>query len=302
MVRKIRRKRKPINKKRIALSFIVTLVISTIIYIVYKTIIPFIISLIAIPILILVYFYVKDMLKKTERIKKIEEIFPDFLQLMSSNLRAGMTIDKAMLLSSRPEFAPLDAEIIQTGKDIATGKDIGESLLSMSRRINSKSISKTILLLISGIKAGGDIAILLEETEVNMMERKFVEKKAASNVLMYVIFIFLAVSIFAPALFSLSVVLVEVLTNILSGLPDVDPGTAKLPFSLSKVNISVDFIKYFSLTFMIIIDIFATLVLGLVSKGEEKQGLKYLPIIVTLSVAIFFITQILIGRFLSGFF
>ena len=65
MVRKIRRKRKPINKKRIALSFIVTLVISTIIYIVYKTIIPFIISLIAIPILILVYFYVKDMLKKT---------------------------------------------------------------------------------------------------------------------------------------------------------------------------------------------------------------------------------------------
>ena len=301
MVRKIRRKRKPINKKRIALSFIVTLVISTIIYIVYKTIIPFIISLIAIPILILVYFYVKDMLKKTERIKKIEEIFPDFLQLMSSNLRAGMTIDKAMLLSSRPEFAPLDAEIIQTGKDIATGKDIGESLLSMSR-INSKSISKTILLLISGIKAGGDIAILLEETAVNMRERKFVEKKAASNVLMYVIFIFLAVSIFAPALFSLSVVLVEVLTNILSGLPDVDPGTAKLPFSLSKVNISVDFIKYFSLTFMIIIDIFATLVLGLVSKGEEKQGLKYLPIIVTLSVAIFFITQILIGRFLSGFF
>jgi len=56
--------------------------------------------------------------------EKIETVFPDFLQLVASNLRAGITVDRAMLLSARPEFAPLDKEILQSGRDISTGKPI----------------------------------------------------------------------------------------------------------------------------------------------------------------------------------
>ena len=72
---------------------------------------------------------------------------------MSSNLRAGLTIDRAMLLSSKEEFYPLNEEILKAGKDIATGKSVEFALLEMSKRINSNKIDKTILLIISGIKA-----------------------------------------------------------------------------------------------------------------------------------------------------
>jgi len=286
-------------RKQITISTIISILIGILIFIFKRNIIESIIYFFSTFFIILVYLKIKETLKKSTRIKKLEEIFPDFLQLMSSNLRAGMTVDRAILLSSRPEFAPLDEEILQTGKDLATGKDIAKALLEMSKRLESERIHKTILLVISGIQAGGDLAILLEQTAVSMRERKFVEKKAASSVLMYVIFIFLAVSIFAPALFSLSNVLVEVLTNILSGLPEVDAG-ANLPFTLSKINISISFIKYFSIIFMITIDFFSALVLGLVSKGEEKQGLKYFPVIVALSMAVFFGSRIIIARFLEG--
>ena len=71
---------------------------------------------------VFLYFYFKDTLKESARIKKIEDVFPDFLQLVSSNLRAGMTIDRSILISSRKEFAPLDEEILKVGKDITTGK------------------------------------------------------------------------------------------------------------------------------------------------------------------------------------
>ena len=110
---------------------------------------------------------------------------------MSSNLRAGITIDRSMLLSAREEFDPLDKEILKTGRDITTGKDIQSALQNMSKRIGSNKIAKTVLLIISGIKAGGDVATLLEETAVHMREKSFLEKKAASSVLMYVIFYFL---------------------------------------------------------------------------------------------------------------
>jgi len=286
-------------KRRIIISFILGLIISSLTLLIKRNTIFSIIAFFSTIIIIFIYFRISKTLKKSARINKIEEVFPDFLQLMSSNLRAGITIDKAILLSSRPEFAPLDKEITQTGKDITTGKNVETALLDMSKRIGSDKIKKIILLIISGIASGGDIAILLEETSVNMREKKFIEKRAASNVLMYVIFIFLVVSIFAPALFSLSTVLVEVLTNILSGLPAVET-SANLPFTLSQVNISINFIKYFSLIFITAISVFSSLVLGLVNKGEEKEGLKYLPIILILAISIFFLARIIILRFMSG--
>src|SRR3989338_10958147 len=57
---------------------------------------------------VVVYFIVKERLKVSARINKMELVFPDFIELMASNLRAGMTIDSALLLSSRKEFVPLD--------------------------------------------------------------------------------------------------------------------------------------------------------------------------------------------------
>lgn len=251
--------------------------------------------------LFFLYFYLRNKLREAGKIKKIESAFPDFLQLMASNLRAGMTIDKAMLISSRPEFAPLDKEILIVGKDIATGRDIEAALLDMSKRIKSEKISKTVLLIISGIRAGGNLAILLEETATNMRERSFVEKRAASSVLMYVIFIFLASSVGAPVLFSLSSVLVETLTNLLSGIPAVET-SMNVPFTLSSVNISVNFIKYFSLVFIIVTNILASLVLGLVSKGEEREGLKYLIPMLAISIIIFFAIRFSLSGVLAGLF
>ncbi|MDP2925043.1 MAG: type II secretion system F family protein [Nanoarchaeota archaeon] len=287
-------------KRIIIISVILALFISSAVLLFYKSILGSGLSFIMTIVVIFAYFYFKDMLSKSSRIKRIEDVFPDFLQLMSSNLRAGMTIDRAMLLSSRPEFYPLDIEILKTGKDIATNKDIEIALIGMGQRISSEKINKTLLLIISGIRAGGNLSILLEETSANMKEKDFVEKKAYSNVLMYVIFIFLVVAIFAPGLFSLSNVLVEVLTKILSGIPEMDTSTSST-FTLSKVNISISFIRYFSITFMITIGILASLILGLVSKGEEKEGIKYIPPILILSLTIFFLVKMFILRFLTGF-
>lgn len=248
------------------------------------------------------FLYLKEYFAVAGKIKRTEEVFPDFLQLMSSNLRAGMTIDRAILMSTRPEFYPLDEEILKTGRDITAGKNIEKALLNMAQRIGSPKIEKVVLLINSGIRSGGDLALLLEGAARRTRDRFILEKRATSNVLMYVIFIFLAVSIFAPALFSLSNILVTILTTIFSGLPSIPQAQINLPFSLSKINVSTDFIFYFSLFFIIVIDILASLILGLVNKGEERQGLKLLPIIVIVGLAVFFLTRVIVGNFVGSLF
>jgi len=174
----------------------------------------------------------------------------------------------------------------------------------MAQRINSEKIHKTIRLIVSAIKSGGNMSVLLEETAVNMRERNFIEKRAASNVLMYVIFIFFATAIGAPALFGLSSVLVEVLTNILSTIPVVETTTAttNLPFTLTKVSVSTTFITYFSLIFIITIDILGSLVLGLISKGDEKAGVKYIIPLISIGIFTFFIIRIVLLNYFSGVF
>jgi archaellum biogenesis protein FlaJ (TadC family) len=301
MIKKTKTKHEKAMQKRVALlSFVFALVVSLLLFLKYRNFLTSLFGLFLTLIIIFLYFYFKKSLEKSAKIKKFESIFPDFLQLMSSNLKAGMTIDRAMLLSSRPEFSPLDEEILTTGKDIATGKNIEQAFLDMSKRIGSEKIHKIILLVISGIRAGGDLAILLEETSTSMRQRELLEKKASSNVSMYFIFIFIAVSVAAPALFSLSTVLVELMTTIFSELPATQ--SFNIPFTLSKIEISVTFINYFSVVFIIIIDILASLILGLINKGEEKQGLRYLPFILVISLVIFFVAKMVISNFMGGLF
>ena len=289
------------RKRNILIGILLGMIATAVLLILNKRLAISFISFFLISGLFFLGLYFRGTLKRASKIKKMENSFPDFLQLMASNLRAGMTIDRAMLLSSRPEFAPLDKEILNVGKDIATGKSIEGALIDMTKRVKSEKIKKTVLLVISGIRAGGNLAVLLEETSRNMRERYFVEKRAASSVLMYVIFIFLAVSVGAPILFSLSSVLVETLAGLLAGMPEVESSMA-VPFTLSGVSVSVVFIRYFSLVFMITIGALSSLVLGLVSKGEEREGLKYLVPILALGISIFFGVRIFLSEFLAGFF
>jgi len=249
-------------------------------------------------ILMNIFFYFRVSLMASARIKKMENVFPDVISLMASNLRSGITVDMAFLLSARPEFKPLDEEILKTGKDVATGKEIVYALKTMGDRIGSEKISKTISLITSGLRAGGNISDLLEQTSRNMKEKAIIEKKAASSILMYVIFIFFAVGVGAPVLFGLSSVLVEIVINLGSKIPDVGSAEIALPFTFNKVSISLNFVIYFSVFFMIITNLISSLVMGLVNKGEGKAGLRlFIPLIV-LSLSIFYIIRVFLSKIL----
>jgi len=282
------------NQKSILVSFIATAIISSLFFV--FNINMFFSILVFIFLNIVIYYRVN--LKALARIKKMETIFPDVISLMASNLRAGITIDKAFVMSARKEFAPLDSEILATGKEIATGRDIIFALEAMTKRIDSEKIAKVIALIISGLKAGGNISDLLEQTASNMKEKEVIEKKATSTILMYVIFIFFAVSVGAPVLFGLSSVLVEVIISLTSNLPDLSANQSQLPFTFSEIPITVNFVIYFSLAFIFVSDLISCFVIGLINKGDGKTGLKYFIPLIIISISIFFAVRTLLAGIL----
>ena len=248
------------------------------------------------------------MLLKVDADKKgkfIENVLPDALELMASNLRAGFTVDRALLLSIRPEFGPLKDEINLIGKKITAGMEITRALKEMIERVKSKKLERAILLINSGLRSGGELASLLEQTSEGLLNQNLVDKKIRASVGMYVMFIFIAICIGAPVLFGLSSYLIEILTTTLRSvdIPDISTmGNVGLPFAIPKVTIPIEFLLVYIVSFLVATSFFGSLVIGLISKGNEKEGFKYIIPILIVSITLFFIVRIIIRGLLGGLF
>jgi pilus assembly protein TadC len=232
----------------------------------------------------------------------IEDALPDALQLMASNLRAGMTPDKALLLSSRPEFGPLKVEIDIVGRKVALGKGIGSSLMEMANRVKSKRLLRAVELINSGLNSGGSLAVLLEATANHLREQFLVDKKIKASITMYSIFIFSASSMIAPILLALSSFLVEILKSTFSSVNIPSNSVSSIPIQAAQITISNEFLMFIILAFLIINCLMASMLLGLIGKGKKRDGVKYFIPMILLALPIFFIVRAVISGVLGGLF
>lgn len=265
----------------------------------------FLISFIVTLIVFEIFMYFLLVLQADAKAKFVESVLPDALQLMASNLRSGLTTDRALLLSSRPEFGLFKDEIDIVGKEIATGKEVSTALSDMTKRIKSKTFDRAIGLIVSGLKSGGELAALLENTASDLRNQILIDKKVRSSVHMYVIFVFIAVGIGAPLLFGLSSFLVEVMKTNLSNIdvPEQVLRSTAISISVTSVTISTKFIMGYILSFLIATSILGGFIVGLIDKGSEKAGAKMIPLLIVLSLGVFFLVRTalvnVVGKFFS---
>lgn len=231
-----------------------------------------------------------------KRTKFVEKILPDALQLMAANMRSGFIPSRAMLLSARKEFGPLSEAIKIAGKEMMTGKSLEESLTGITKNIKSEALGLTVKLIIRGIKSGGQLVSLFEETAIDMRRKESVKKDIRANILMYSIFIGFAACVGAPALYALSNYLVSTITVLGKNIhmPEQYTSTVSL-FRLGSVSVSQDFLFLFSITAIAITTFFGGLIMGLIESGKEKAGIKYIPVMMAVGFAVFFLTKLAIS-------
>ena len=229
------------------------------------------------------------------RSKFVEGILPDALQLMSANIKSGFIPSRAMILSARKEFGPLSEAIKRSGKEMMTGRGFQESLQSVTKTIKSEVLETTIGLVIKGIKAGGQLVALFEETSIDIRRREAIKKEVKANILMYGIFIGFAGCVGAPMLYALSTYLVSTIGSL--------GGTAQVPtefqsripmMSFGEMAVDEGFLFMFSLAAILITTVFGGLIIGIIDSGKEKAGIKYIPLMLLCGLVVFFVAGIVI--------
>jgi len=236
--------------------------------------------------------------------RQIEEALPDYLQLTAANISAGMTVDRALWYAVRPKFGILAVEMENVAKSTLTGEELESALLKFSRKYNSRMLRESVNLLIAGIKSGGEMAILLSKISQNIKEASLIKKEIAASVMTYIIFIVSATIIAAPILFALSTELLTVIQKITSRIHlDNSAGVSGLfSFNFSGDSISIDSFKRFSLLVLVISSTFTAAITSTIRKGNVKDGMKYIPIFIIVSVVIYLIFTTVFSALLGGMF
>jgi pilus assembly protein TadC len=227
-----------------------------------------------------------------KRTKFVEGILPDALQLIAANIKSGFIPSRAMMLSARTEFGPLSEAIKRAGKETMTGKSLTESLQELTRTIKSDILETTVKLVGRGIRSGGQLVSLFEETAVDIRRREGIRREVRANIIMYGIFITFAGCAGAPALYALSGFLVSTISR-LGGMAQVPEDiSSRLPLQIGmNVEISSEFLMLFSVAAIVITTVFGGLILGLISSGKESSGAKYIPILLLVSLSLYFIAS-----------
>ena len=230
----------------------------------------------------------------------IEAILPDVLSMIASNVRSGMTIDRALLLSVRDEFGTFKRELMQVSKETLAGGNLGESLLKVSERVNSRTLKRSLTLIVEGINGGGELSLLLDNTAKDLRQMESLRKEIRAGIAMYTLVLVLANCIGAPMLFSVSLFEVEQISNLVSAMPTQDIPQAASFISFTPFTVDIGYLRIIMLASLAINGLFGSLMIGVLESGTPKDGVRIIPILVGISIGVFFLAAYLVAATFTG--
>lgn len=237
--------------------------------------------------------------KVDSRKNKIEEVLPDALQLIASNLQAGMTPFKAIKVAARKEFGPLANEFKEATEKALGMRNFSEELLKISNRVDSSPLERTLKLITSSLSSGGHLATLLEELSEDIAETRSLKNEMVTNTKTYTMFIMFTIIVGTPLLLAISIHFVDMVQN-MQGTTTLSTDEFGLGFLAGELEIDSDFLNTMSLIILSVTSLLASMLTGTITNGEVTAGFKYAPGVVIGSIILFFISKIIIGGFFSG--
>ncbi len=237
------------------------------------------------------------------RSESAEAVFPDFLYLISSNIRSGMIPFQAFGAAIKPELGVLAYEGKKAYEVASATNSITSAFKYLTTRIKSNSIEKFAVIFERTINAGGQAADVIKDYADDLRKLVDLKEELASQSKGYVAFLLFITAIILPFLVGVSVHYIRVLTAMSSIAPGSGEEATQAAASAASsfggsgnaeklsgvsfnVKISPEEFTIISAVFVLITTFSTSLLIGLVRKGELLRGIKYFPF---LALSAFFV-------------
>jgi pilus assembly protein TadC len=247
------------------------------------------------------------LMKADDRRNKLESTLPDFLSLVGSNIKAGMTLDQAMWYSAKPEFGLLSLEVKAQVKSSFSGESLESTLDKLASRFDSRVFKRTILLLKQATASGGELTSVLDRTADDVRSNLIMKKEIAASLVLYEIFVLFASIVGTPFLFAVASKLIQVFERIgpQSGIGNIPKGAGGVFSTLATVKFSGPIISssdffWFSIPTIFVTALVSSFMVSIIRTGSRGQGMKYFPFVLVLSYLVYWLVVNVVDTFFAS--
>lgn len=206
------------------------------------------------------------------REKEKEDMFLEFTRSLVENVKAGTPISKSIINLQNKEFGSLSPHIQKLANQVALGIPVRKAFDIFSRDIGNKVISRAVTLISEAEQAGGVIDAIIESVAKSVAETEDVKKEQKSSVYNLVVQGYIIFFIFIVIMLVTELKIIPMTVGLTSGAEgkmDISGMTSPIT-PLSAQELSQPF-----LMLLIVQGFFAGLVIGKLSEGSTKGGLKH---------------------------
>jgi len=254
--------------------------------------------IITLTIIAVAYFYYN--IKIYKRTQELEDRLPDYLTLVSTNLKGGLSFEKSLWSAIKPEFGILAKEITIVSKKVITGNDVSEAMVEFSKKYDSPLLKRSINLLIGELESGGKISEIIDKIIENARKTRALKAEMAAATVSYMIFIGVIVIVISPGLFALSSKLLQIIIGFTSTLAGSGAAASPMPLKFGAVSIKPEHFKIFSILAISTVAVFSSMIISIIEKGSIRGGVKYIPTFLLSSILIYLILSALLDKAFAG--
>jgi len=223
-------------------------------------------------------------------LREKEAMFLEFSRNLVENVRAGTPISKAIVNVRKKDYGALNPHIHKLSNQIALGIPIQTAFETFARDLNSQTISRSITIISESGKAGGKIENILESVVSSVSQIEKLRKERRSAIYNLVVQGYIIFFIFIVIILIMEFKILPIATGLTDSLggasgTDVIGELGGVLGGGGKVATPEELTRPF-LWFIVIQGFFTGLVIGKLSEGRIKAGLRHSFILVVFAILI----------------
>ncbi len=231
--------------------------------------------LLGVSIVILILPFIIALVVEGKRAQYINTMFLEFSRNLAESVNAGTPVSKSIINVRKKDYGPLSPHIEKLANQISVGIPVHKAMQTFAIEVNNPSISRAVSLISEAERAGGEIDYILESSakSIDLVEKLKKERRAVISSLAaqgYIIFL-----IFIAIVLVMQFKILPLTSNIASFdvfQGDITKlGSEEVPSaSLKPKELANNF-----LYLLITQGIFAGLIIGKLTEGTIKAGVKH---------------------------
>jgi flagellar protein FlaJ len=219
--------------------------------------------------------------------KQKDEMFLEFSRSLVESVKAGTPISKSIINIKNKDYGPLSPYINKLANQISLGISLKTAFDTFARDVESPTVSRAVSIISESEKAGGNISEILESVVKSITQVEKLKKERRSSIYTLVVQGYIIFFIFIVIMLVMEFKILPIATGLskemaVSGTSSISSSGIGIGNNIAKPE---DLARPF-LWLLMVQGFFVGLVIGKLSEGNIRSGLKHSFVFLMLALLI----------------